>query len=199
MKFIKYLIGLILIGTFNNSFCQSSTDTFFKAINYDARLFLTKNQIVLFNRLYPEFDKSKAVKNWEWKDVDPLGLFTPEENRSRRRELFLFEYTPMTIENISPNKSQLTLKELLSKKIEGAQIIIDKSNLKILSPYRKSHELELSPRSLLEKLSDWGLLWGEKGGNNLYYYTGNVLIGKYKSGYVSLVDLNIDKPNNIID
>jgi hypothetical protein len=194
MKFSTFLIGLILIGTVSNGFCQSKTDTYVTATNYDARLFLTKTQIVSFDRLYPEFDSSKAVKNWEWKDVDPLGLFSPEENRTRRRELFLFEYTSTTIDNTSPTEEQLAFKLLVSQRIEGAQILIDKSNIKILSPYTDSYERDLPLRSLLEKLSDLGLQWGQTGGINLYIYNGNVLMGKYKSGYVSLSDLNIDKP-----
>ena len=194
MRLSTLIIGLILIGTTNLSFCQSKADNYLIETNYDARLFLTKTQIISFNRLYPEFDSLKAFKNWEWKDVDPLGLFSPEQNRRRRRELFLFEYTSMAIDSASATAEELAFKLLVSQRIEGAEILLDNSNIKILSPYTTSYEKNLPLRSLLEKLADLGLQWGQTGGHNLYIYNGNILLGKYKSGYVSLTDLNIDKP-----
>jgi len=49
--------------------------------SYDARKFLSTTQVNLFNKLYPDFGEKKLEKDWEWKDVDPIALFTPEENR----------------------------------------------------------------------------------------------------------------------
>ncbi len=57
----------------------------------DARLYLSATEVTGFNRTYAEFDEKRAEKDWQWKDVDPLGLLTPAENRRRRRELFLLE------------------------------------------------------------------------------------------------------------
>ena len=192
-KFVTTLTLLFL--TTASCISQNKSIKYFAGTNYDARLFLTKTQITSFNRLYPEFDSSKAVKKWEWKDVDPLGLFTPEQNRARRRELFLFEYTPTSIENTNPTTEQDAFKILVAQRIDGAEIFIDNSNIKIISPYTDSYEKDLPIASFLEKLADFGLQWGQAGGHNLYIYNGNILMGKYKSGYVSSCDLNIDKPN----
>src|SRR2546425_11469015 len=49
--------------------------------DYDARIFLSRTQKITFKRLYPDFDEPRAEKNWEWKDIDPLGLYSAEENR----------------------------------------------------------------------------------------------------------------------
>lgn len=163
-------------------------------IIYDARMFLTKTQRISFNKVYPNFDSAKVIKEWEWKDVDPLGLFTPEENRERRRQLFLFEYDPKAIGTETPTTEQLALKIIVTQRIKGAEILFDNSNIKIISLYTTSYEKELPLKNLLEKLADLGLQWGQAGGQNLYIYNGNILLGKYKSGYVSLSDLNIDKP-----
>ncbi len=46
----------------------------------------------------------------------------------------------------------------------------------------------------MEKISTLGLGWSETGGNNLYIYNGIILLGKYKSGYVSIVNTKIDNP-----
>jgi hypothetical protein len=193
MKFLRLLFALLLLWT---TFCFSQTKLtkFVTGTNYDARLFLSKTQTVAFNRLYTDFESTKAIKDWEWKDVDPLGLFTPEQNRVRRRELFLFEYDSKTIGTETPTTEQLAFKLLVAQRIEGAEILIDKSNIKILSPYTTSYEKNLPIGSLLEKLADLGLQWGQAGGQNLYIYNGSILIGKYKSGYVSSTDLNIDRP-----
>ncbi len=176
------------------SFSQTKSTNVSTGIIYDARTFLSKTQAVSFNKLYPDFDSAKAIKEWEWKDVDPLGLFTPEENRARRRELFLFEYGPKNIGTESPSTEQLAFKIIVAQRIEGAEILLDNSNIKIISPYSPNYEKDLPLKSLLEKLSDLGLQWGQTGGQNLYIYNGNILLGKFKSGYVSLSNLNIDKP-----
>lgn len=194
MKFKPLIIGINLIALSSQSFSQSKANAFVTSINYDARLFLTKTQIVSFNRVYPEFDSSRAIKDWEWQDVDPLAILSPEENRARRRQLFLFEYNPNSIDSTIPTNEQLAFKLLVLQRIEGTDVLLDNSNIKILSPYTSSYEKSLPLRSLLEKLSDLGLQWAQTGGNNLYIYNGNVLMGKYKSGYVSLSDLNIDRP-----
>jgi len=73
--------------------------------NYDSRLFLSKTQVLIFNKLYKDFNNKLELKN-EWKDVDPLNIFTPDENRKRRRELFLYEFdsNSMTETEISEQK-----------------------------------------------------------------------------------------------
>lgn len=163
-------------------------------IIYDGRTFLSETQTSSFNKLYPEFDKIKAIKGWEWKDVDPLSLFTPEQNRARRRELFLFEYDPKNIRSEPPTNEQLAFKIIITQLIEGSQILLDNSNIKISSPYSRNYEKGLPIKNLLEKLADLGVQWGQTGGQNLYIYNGNILLGKFKSGFVSLSNINIDKP-----
>lgn len=189
------LFIVCFVGTVFCSYSQSNSTKFSNGINYDARIFLTHTQITSFNKLYPEFDSTKTIKKWEWKDVDPVGLFEPEQNRARRRTLFLFEYNSQVIGTESPTNEQLAFKLLVAQRIEGAEIIMDNSNIKIISPYTASYEKDLPLRNLLEKISDLGLQWGQAGGQNLYIYNGDILLGKYKSGFVSLTDLNIDKPN----
>lgn len=193
MKFFSFSFVTLLFAT-TFGFSQPKPTKFATEINYDARLFLSKTQTVAFNRLYTDFDSVKAIKDWEWKDVDPLGLFTPEQNRVTRRELFLFEYAPKTIGTEIPTTEQLAFKLLVAQRIEGAEILMDNSNIKILVPYTNSYEGNLPIGSLLEKLADLGLQWGQSGGRNLYIYNGSILIGKYKSGYVSSTNLNIDRP-----
>ena len=193
MKYFSIGLTAFFLCT-SASFCQTKSVNVSTGIIYDARMFLSKTQTVSFNKLYPDFDSAKAIKEWEWKDVDPLGLFTPEQNRERRRQLFLFEYDPKTIGTETPTTEQLALKIIVTQRIEGAEILFDNSNIKIISPYTTSYEKDLPLKSLLEKLADIGLQWGQTGGQNLYIYNGNILLGKYKSGYVSLSDLNIDKP-----
>ena len=176
------------------SFCQTKSANVSTDIIYDARIFLSKTQTVSFNKLYRDFDSIKAITKWEWKDVDPLGIFTPEQNRERRRVLFLFEYDPKNIGPEAPSTEQLAFKLIITDRIKGAEILLDNSNIKIISPYTTSYEKDLPLKSLLEKLADLGLQWAQTGGQSLYIYNGNILLGKFKSGYVSLSDLNIDKP-----
>src|SRR2546425_8384917 len=88
--------------------------------DYDARIFLSRTQKITFKRLYPDFDEPRAEKNWEWKDIDPLGLYSAEENRARRRELFLYEYSP-SARNPSdrePTREQLAFRAILSNQFE---------------------------------------------------------------------------------
>jgi hypothetical protein len=193
MKYFSIGLTALLLWT-SASFCQTKSMNVSTGIIYDARMFLTKTQRISFNKVYPNFDSAKVIKEWEWKDVDPLGLFTPEENRERRRQLFLFEYDPKAIGTETPTTEQLALKIIVTQRIKGAEILFDNSNIKIISLYTTSYEKELPLKNLLEKLADLGLQWGQAGGQNLYIYNGNILLGKYKSGYVSLSDLNIDKP-----
>lgn len=164
---------------------------------YDARIFLSRSQKVKFKRLYPDFDESRAEKNWEYKDVDPLALFSAEENRARRRELFLYEYSP-SARNPSerePTREQLAFRAILSIQFEGAGILMSNATLKMSVPYTEQYEPKKLPsRSLLEKLAQLGLEWTQLGGKNLYVYNGKILMAKYKSGYVSLADLDIDRP-----
>ena len=88
---------------------------------------------------------------------------------------------------------------MIAKRIENAVILIDNSNVKIIIPYTPSYEnLEYKKKyNLFEKISELGLEWAQTGGKNLYIYNGCILLGKYKTGYVSLADFNIDKPNKM--
>lgn len=194
-KRLVYLIAITCLTI--NGYSQIDSLNLKEGIDYDARLFMTKTQIYSFNKLYPEFDSSKVEKDWEWKDVDPLGFFSNDENRFNRRELFLFEHNPNSIKDNNPIKEQIAFKILIEKQIDNSEILIDKSNAKIRFLYTVKYE-NFSPSemySLLEKISDLGLDWAQAGGDNLYIYNGNILLGKYKSGYVSIAKLNIDKPN----
>jgi hypothetical protein len=193
MKYFSTALTAFFLLT-STSFCQTKSVNVSIGIIYDARMFLSKTQTVSFNKLYPDFDSVKVVQQWEWKDVDPLGLFTPEQNKERRRELFLFEYNPKIVGTESPTTEQLAFKIVVTQRIEGAEILLDNSNIKIISSYTTFYEKDLPIKSLLEKLADLGFEWRQTGGQNLYIYNGNILLGKYKSGYVSLSDLNIDKP-----
>ena len=122
------------------SFCQTKSANVSTDIIYDARIFLSKTQTVSFNKLYRDFDSIKAITKWEWKDVDPLGIFTPEQNRERRRVLFLFEYDPKNIGPEAPSTEQLAFKLIITDRIKGAEILLDNSNIKIISPYTTSYE-----------------------------------------------------------
>ena len=82
-KRLVYLIAITCLTI--NGYSQIDSLNLKEGIDYDARLFMTKTQIYSFNKLYPEFDSSKVEKDWEWKDVDPLGFFSNDENRFNRR------------------------------------------------------------------------------------------------------------------
>ncbi|HYN24604.1 MAG TPA: hypothetical protein VES69_06115 [Pyrinomonadaceae bacterium] len=70
------------------------------------------------------------------------------------------------------------------------------ASVKLSVPYTERYERKALPSSnLLEKLAQLGLEWAQVGGRNLYVYNGKILLAKYESGYVSLADLNIDRPN----
>ncbi len=195
-KTIIYL--LVFIGQTINGYSQFDSLDLKESINYDARFFLTQTQIVSFNKLYSDFDSIKVEKNWEWIDVDPLGVFSQEENRAKRRELFLFEHNPYLMRDNEPSVEQVAYKILIEKRISESKIFIDNYNAKICFPFTNKYEkFSLGGlHSLLEKLSELGFEWAQAGGTNLYIYNGNILLGKYKSGYVSFANLNIDRPNS---
>ncbi len=163
---------------------------------YDSRLFLSTTEKIAFNRQYPDFDEPKAEKNWEWKDVDPLGLFTPEENRKRRRELFLYEYSSSSMNKLDrePSKDQLAFQSVLRSQLKEVEILMSNKTVKLSTPYTELYEKTLPKKNLLEKIAQLGLMWAQVGGTNLYIYNGPILIAKYKVGYVALADLNIDRP-----
>ncbi|MEJ6693407.1 MAG: hypothetical protein QNL00_07435 [Saprospiraceae bacterium] len=194
----KKIVNLIVITCLTiNGYSQIDSLKLKEEIDYDARLFMTRTQINSFNKLYPDFDSSKVEKDWEWKDVDPLGFFSKDENRFNRRELFLFEHNPYSIKDNNLTNEHIAFKILIEKQIDDSEVLIDKSNAKIRFLYTGKYE-DFRPSgmySLLEKISDLGLDWAQAGGDNLYIYNGNILLGKYKSGYVSIAKLNIDKPN----
>lgn len=174
--------------------------------SYDARKFLSRTQINIFDKLYPNFGEKKLEKDWEWKDVDPLALFTPEENRKRRRELFLYEYSPNTIlqSETSPIQDQLAFKSVLQNLFPEAVILITSKTIKLISRYEPSyddlptlrkHGQGMPPlRNILELTADLGLQWSTVGGSTLYIYNGAILMSRFKSGYVSLADTYIDRP-----
>jgi len=171
---------------------------------YDARMFLLKTQIASFNKIYPDFDEKKAEKDWEWKDVDPIGLFTPSDNRKRRRENFLYEYssTAMLASDRTPTQEQEVFRTVVQKRISDMQVIMSSQHdVKLIIPYKIIYENlpEDSLKNLLELVSDLGLQWAGLGGNSLYLYNGTILLAKYESGDVYLADLNIDSPRNFTE
>jgi hypothetical protein len=185
---------------------QTNTSVIELGHSYDARKFLSRTQVNLFDKLYPNFGEKKLEKDWEWKDVDPLALFTPEENRTRRRELFLYEYSSDTVlssEN-EPNQDQLAFKSVLQNRFPEALILMTSKTVKLVSRYEASYDdlptlrkPDLSippPKNILELIADLGLQWSTVGGSTLYMYNGPILMSKFKSGYVSLADRYIDRP-----
>jgi hypothetical protein len=174
--------------------------------SYDARIFLSKTQVNLFDKLYPNLGEKRLEKEWEWKDVDPLALFTPEENRKRRRELFLYEYLPDAIlpSETEPNQDQLAFKSVLQSRFPEAVILMTSKSAKLLSRYEPSYDdlpslrkpdLRMpSPKNILELTADLGLQWSTVGGSTFYIYNGSILMSRFKSGYVSLADPYIDRP-----
>lgn len=164
-------------------------------VRYDARQFLSVTERNTFRKLYPQFDKPRVEKNWKWKDVDPLGIYSPEENRRRRRELFLFEYSSVAPPDEDlPTEEQQALEPILRKQLSDATVLMGRNTIKIVVPYTERYEGKIPSRNLIEKTARLGLQWAELGGVNLYIYNGPVLMSRYKSGYVSLADRDIDQP-----
>ena len=169
-------------------------------IDYDARKFLSSVEVSDFNRIFPKFDEEPTEKNWEWKDVDPLGIFTPDQNRQKRREIFLFELDSKAIDEADgvPSTDQIAFKQVLEAEKSGIVVEISRQTAKILSPYSDSYETNKDSQefsqSLLTRTAAWGLRWSQVGGKNLYIYNGNVLISRFKYGYVSLPSSDIDRP-----
>jgi hypothetical protein len=163
---------------------------------YDARRFLSPTELVSFKRAYPDFDEPKVEKKWEWRDVDPLGLFSPAENRERRRKLFLCEYSGSEIDpsDGEPSEAQMAFKTVLESQFENATLFLGHSTIKVSTPYTEEYDRRLPTRGLLEKTAKLGLQWAQVGGVDLYIYNGPILMSWYKAGYVSLADLNIDRP-----
>jgi hypothetical protein len=212
----KRVIGLlaVLIVAFNASNAvaeksQTNISNFELDRSYDARLFLSNTQVNLFDRLYPYFDEEKLGKDyWEWKDkdIDPLALFTPEENRKTRREMFLYEYSSNTLRTSDkePNQDQFAFKSVLQNRFPQAVILMTSGTVKLVGPYEASYDdlptlrkpnlYISSPKSILELTADLGLQWSTLGGSTLFLYNGSILISRFKSGYVSLADPYIDRP-----
>lgn len=121
---------------------QKTSSKYEPGYKYDARVFLSRTQTNPFNKIYPNFDDRKLEIDWEWKDVDPLALFTPEQNRKRRRELFLYEYSPNTLlpsEKI-PSQAQLAFKVLLQNRFPEVSILMTSRTLKLISRYESSYD-----------------------------------------------------------
>lgn len=185
---------------------QKHTKSFKPGNSYEARLFLSKTEINLFNRLYSNCDEKRLEKDWEWKDVDPLALFAPAENRKRRRELFLYEYSPNTLlpTEKEPTQNQLAFMTVLKNRFPEAEFLMTSKTVKIISRYEPSYDdlptlrkADLNippPMNILELTADLGLQWSNFNGSSLYIYNGPILISKFKSGYVSLAFPNIDRP-----
>ena len=164
-------------------------------VEYDAREFLSATEQIAFRKIYLDFDEPKAIKAWEWADVDPLGLFSAAENRVRRRNLFLYELSPSTIENEEePTAEQIAFKLVIQRQIENSTVVLGKQTVKVRVPYEYSYESDLPRRNLLERTAKLGLEWAQLGGQNLYIYNGPVLLSRYKSGYVSLALTTVDQP-----
>ncbi len=174
--------------------------------SYDARLFLSETEINLFNRLFPNFDNERLEKEWEWKDVDPIALFSPEENRKRRREIFLYEYSANNLlpTEKEPTKNQLAFLTVLKTRFPEAEFLMTSKTVKIISRYESSYDdlptlrqanlsIPLS-KNILELTADLGLQWSNFNGLSLYIYNGKILMSKFKSGFVSLAFPDIDRP-----
>ena len=191
---LAVLIALAAVSANGQSKPAHST-VFRVGVHYDARQFLSNTERNTFRNVYPHFDEPRTEKNWEWKDVDPVGLFSPEENRKRRRELFLFEYSSEARpEEDSPTEAQQALAPVLREQLGDATILMGRKTIKIVVPNTERYEGKIPLRNLLEKTARLGLQWAELGGMNLYIYNGPALMSRYKSGYVSLADRNIDQP-----
>lgn len=185
---------------------QKHSKSFESGHSHDARLFLSKTEINLFNRLYLNFDEKRLENDWEWKDVDPLALFTPAENRKRRRELFLYEYSPNVLlpDEKEPTQNQLAFMTVLKNRFPEAEFLMTSKTVKIISRYepsyddlptlRKADHSIPPPMNILELTADLGLQWSNFNGSSLYIYNGPILMSKFKSGYVSLAFPNIDRP-----
>lgn len=187
---LKRLIWLIALGFLVVSDAKAQAN-----IDYDARQFLSVVERNTFRLTYPEFDQRRVEKKWEWRDVDPLGLFSPEENRRRRRELFVFEYSALVAPKEQPaTDEQLAFSAALKKQLENPLILIGRESAKIVTPYTSRYEGALPNRNLLQRTAQLGLQWAQVGGANLYIYNGPILLARYKSGYVSLGNRNIDQP-----
>ena len=198
---MRYLILLFLFVFFicfvsksqkPKSYTQYSTEVY-----YDCRLFLSSSESIALKKIYTNIDDDIETKNWEWNDVDPLALFTPDENRLERKKRFLFDNDSSAIENSTPSDEQIKFSQSINENISNSNTLIDKSNLKIVLQYTFSYEDSLPIENLLKKLSELGLQWSEVGGHNLYIYNGSILIGIYKNGKVAVSDVNIDKPYRV--
>jgi hypothetical protein len=203
-RILSPIIFIILLYAAQVAVCQTKIRPGSKPNNialtpsyeYDARDFLSETQTISFNRLYPEFDSSTAVKNWKWKDVDPLGLFTPAENRKRRREQFLFEYSPdaMNPYDENPTEEQNAFRVVLQTNYSSSEILMSRKVLKLKTQYASTYDDSLPIGNLLQKISDLGLQWAQVGGSDLFVYNGAIFLASYKSGYVTLANTNIDDP-----
>ena len=164
-------------------------------IEYDSRGFLSPTERNAFKRVYPDFDEPRAVRDWEWKDVDPLSLFSAAENRLSRRTLFLLEYdvSAIPVED-EPTEEQQAFQVVLEKQFEQPTITMRCLTVKISVPYTDAYEKKLPVRNLLEKTARFGLQWAQVGGASVYIYNGAILMSRYRSGYVSLADPQIDRP-----
>ena len=203
--FLIFLISFVSGCDTIDKTAKNYAKSFKPGHSYDARLFLSKTEINLFNRLYPKFDEKRLEKEWEWKDVDPLELFTPAENRKRRRELFLYEYSPNALLPFEkePNQNQLAFMAVLKNRFPGTEFLMTSKTVKIISLYepnyddlttlRKTEPRIPHPKNILELSAQLGLQWSNFNGSFLYIYNGPILMSKFKSGYVSLAFPNIDR------
>ncbi|MFO7605586.1 MAG: hypothetical protein R6W72_04725 [Desulfurivibrionaceae bacterium] len=207
MPFILIFLISVLSGCATiDKTTQKDEKDFEPGYSYDARLFLSNSEINLFNRLFQNFNENRLGKDWEWKDVDPLALFSPAENRKRRRELFLYEYSPndLLLTEKKPTKDQLAFLSVLKNRFPKAQILMTSKTVKIISRYEPSYDdlptlrkanLSIPPaKNILELTADLGLQWANSNGTSLYIYNESILMSKFKSGYVSLAFPNIDRP-----
>jgi hypothetical protein len=174
-------------------------DEYVPGVGYDARLFLSDTDRITFNKQFPAFDKPKLEKDWEWKDVDPLALFSPDEDRRTRRELFLFELSPSIAEphDATPSEAERAFRTVVESEFRAQNIIQTRRTLKISFPYTSNYETPAINRNLLERTASTGLQWAQVGGQNLYLYNGDILLSKFKSGFVYLADTNIDRPRQL--
>ncbi len=164
---------------------------------YDARAFLSKNDVALFNRKYPDFDQPHEV-DWQYRDVDPIRLFDPAQDRARRRELFLAEYsaTSLGLTGAKPSPTELAFRLLVSSQIASQSVLMDTTTAKIVLPYTAAYESLTADenQALLQKTASMGLQWALAGGDSMFIYNGAILISWFRHGYAGLANPNIDRP-----
>lgn len=201
---ISIMIYGVMVSCYNANLTKNNKKnilTFNK--NYDARLFLSEEQIDTFKFYYHDFTSSDMLNKWEWEDVDPLKLLTPFENRFRRRIQFIVEYSPGILPNNErlPSEEQSQFNSKIKIKFKDSIVSMTDKTLKISMTYNPHYDVYFNSDfnkkiaiKLLEITAKYGLEWQKLNGNTLLIYNGPILISKYYNGNVILIDQKIDEP-----